>query len=315
MEHFGLRLNRRKEGHFLTKENYARINKRSSLIKDQFDDFVLFDKHKKLPNEWSIWYLSKLLFHYEEIESKKRNKLEQKRILFIKDLLFNYFHTTEEEIERYQKTNFSDIIKLLDENQTNEYKKFITHIHMYDWDSDILGRYYSDSWCQKQFVDVMENLDLNMEFFKHLDHKEFENEIKTFQKKNPHFIEISDLGHYLESPGYYMMVIDQYKQLYIGTSSQMGIRIKAHWNAIKPFDRLLFPMGSVDQSIIPFDSYRALDTTRIFIYETKDTFHVEDELINQFSPKFVANRMAGGIPKGLLHAITMMKSRKLKDDD
>lgn len=90
-------------------------------------------------------------------------------------------------------------------------------------------------------------------------------------------------------------------------------RIRQHWTKGKSFDRLLFPMGNVDSSILSIDSFRALDTTRIYIYITDETYSSEDKFSNQFSDKFVCNRITGGkITGGLLQAITMMKMRNLK---
>jgi hypothetical protein len=109
------------------------------------------------------------------------------------------------------------------------------------------------------------------------------------------------------------MVLDEYCQVYIGTTDNIKKRIRRHWSNSKSFDRLLLPMGAVNTSILAFDSFKSLDTTRIFAYTTKITFDKEDNFINEFSTKFVCNRIGGGkITGGLLQAITMMKKRKLE---
>lgn len=75
------------------------------------------------------------------------------------------------------------------------------------------------------------------------------------------------------------------------------------------------PIGAVETSIMSIDSFRALDTTRVLAYETPNTFYEEDEYIKFFSSQFVTNRLAGGhIEGGLLGAISMMKSRNLKNN-
>ncbi len=60
-----------------------------------------------------------------------------------------------------------------------------------------------------------------------------------------------------------MLVLDEYKQVYIGQSTDIKSRILHHRSKKKPFDRLIF--GSVENSILSIDSFGALDTTRIYI--------------------------------------------------
>jgi hypothetical protein len=174
------------------------------------------------------------------------------------------------------------------------------------------GKIYSDEWCKKQLRDCLENYDLNMKYFSLLSHDEFNAEISKFLENNKRFVEAFDLNLYDKKSGYYIMVLDEYCQVYIGTTDDIKKRIRQHWSKSKPFDRLLFPMGDVNSSLLSIDSFRALDTTRIFAYTTKRTFDMEDKFINQFSSKFVCNRIGGGkIDGGFLQSIAMMKNRKL----
>ena len=178
--------------------------------------------------------------------------------------------------------------------------------------ADEEGRVYSDEWCEEQLENCLKNYDLNMEYFSLLSHEDFNAEINKFLDEHKCFLEIFDLNLYEYKSGYYIMVLDEYCQLYIGTTNNIKKRIRQHWSKSKPFDRLLFPMEAVNSSIISVDSFRALDTSRIFVYLTERTYDDEDLLINQFPAKFVCNRLAGGkITGGLLQAITMMKKRKL----
>lgn len=178
---------------------------------------------------------------------------------------------------------------------------------------DESGKTYKDQWCKEHYDECMKNYDLNMEYFSLLDHDEFNNEIDKFLKRNSEFVEVFDLNLYDHKSGYYLMVLDEYCQIYVGTTTDIKKRIRTHWSASKPFDRLLFPMGAVNKSILSIDSFRALDTTRIFAYLTDKLYDNEDDFINQFSNKFICNRIGGGrVQGGLLEAITMMKSRKLK---
>lgn len=174
-------------------------------------------------------------------------------------------------------------------------------------------RIYSNEWCNEHFENCMKNHNLNMEYFALLDHVKFNEEIIKFLENNRNFIEVSDINIYDKKSGYYIMILDEYCQLYIGTTGDITKRIRQHWVNRKSFDRLLFPIGSVDTSIISIDSFRALDTTRIFVYETENLYDEEDYVINKFSPEFICNRICGGrITYGLQQAIYMMKNRKLK---
>lgn len=179
--------------------------------------------------------------------------------------------------------------------------------------ADEEGKIYSDEWCKEHLEECLRNYDLNIEYFGLLSHEEFNTEIIKFVENNKCFVEVFDLNLFDKKSGYYIMVLDHYCQVYIGTTSDIKRRIRQHWSKSKSFDRLLFPMGAVDSSRLSIDSFRALDTTRIFSYTTEGTFDLEDEFINQFSGKFVCNRIAGGkITGGFLQAITMMKKRNLK---
>jgi len=310
--HFGLKLGTRKDGHKLTRDNYYVVNNKTSLFDRMIDYFFNNDKYKSMPKEWTTRYFAKMLEYCNSIPKSKRPSFIKKRIEFIEDELSNFYNSDED-----YKSILDRTVSL--NEQLKDKKKFkkisvreLNFISMFDWEKDITGSHYTDEWCSKQQKDVMENYDLNIEFFNCLDRIEFDAQIDSFKEKYAQFKEITDLNPYMDGSGYYVLIVDEYKQLYVGTSITIGKRIRQHWNARKQFDRLLFPMGAIDKSIIPFDSFRALDTTRVLVYETDEVFDIEDEFIKQFDARFVCNRMAGGIPQGLLHAISMMKSRTLK---
>lgn len=191
-------------------------------------------------------------------------------------------------------------------NNKNSLMRFSVDIY-----ADNEGKFYKEEWCKKQLDDCLKNYDLNMEYFSLLDHKEFCKEIEGFLIQNKQFSEVIDLNLYDGASGYYMMVLDEYSQIYIGTSNDIKRRIRQHWSNSKPFDRLLFPMGNVKSSILSIDSFRALDTTRIYAYATKATYSSEDNFINQFSSKFLCNRLAGGRILNNLQALAMVKKRDL----
>lgn len=176
--------------------------------------------------------------------------------------------------------------------------------------ADKEGLIYRDEWCENHLVEVIRNFDLNMKFFERLDHVKFENEIEKFLRKT-NFFEIVDLNGYSCS-GYYVMILDKYCQVYIGTTKDIKKRIRHHWAGGKMgFDKLI--CGLITKSKLSIDSFRALDTTRILVYPTVDIYCQEDEFINYFSKEFVCNRISGGAMEfGKLSAAANIKTRNLK---
>src|SRR5690554_6245230 len=141
-----------------------------------------------------------------------------------------------------------------------------------------------------------------MKFFNNLDNNEFNVSLSKFLDSNPNFQIVKNIKEFNDKQGYYLMILDEYKQIYLGTSDNIYKRIYQHWHKQKPFDRLIF--GGVENSILSIDSFRPLDTTRLYAWVTNNIYHLEDRLINQIPNKFMLNRTMGGILKGeLLEAI------------
>lgn len=153
------------------------------------------------------------------------------------------------------------------------------------------------------------NFDLNMQRFKNLSKFEFNKCLSDFLKKYPQFIEIKDLN-ICNYSGYYIMVLDDYCQIYIGTSVNIKDRIISHWKRKMPFNRLIF--GDVETSKISIDSFLPLDTTRIYVYKTNNVFNDEDRFIKDFSNKYLLNRTIGG---KLDNLTTAYINRKEYNDD
>lgn len=184
---------------------------------------------------------------------------------------------------------------------------------MADCYEDEEGKFYTDAWCQNHRQKCLKNFDLSMKFFSELDYDEFDDEITCFLEKYKQFVEVRNLWNYNEISGYYLMVLDDYCQIYIGTSTNIKKRIQSHWSSRLPFDRLLFPMNAVETSVMSIDAFRALDTTRLFVYETDEIFAKENLFISEFSPKFVTNRIGGGkLEGGLLDGIPAPLTMKYK---
>lgn len=172
--------------------------------------------------------------------------------------------------------------------------------------------HYSKEYVESQYKDCMENFDLNMKFFESLNYNDFNKELQQFIKKYK-FIEIFDLNK-LSCSGTYIMVLDKYKQVYIGISENIKNRIIKHWHAKKQFDRLIF--GTVTTSRLSIDSFGALDTTRIFYLQENSYRLLEDKYISNFNDKYILNRIAGGINNETdleLRNIEILSTRKKRN--
>lgn len=164
---------------------------------------------------------------------------------------------------------------------------------------------------RKYEKDCLKNYDLNMKFFSKLQSEEFNKELNNFLKNHKEFHQIEDLNETKKQSGYYIMVLDEYKQIYIGTSnSSIYDRIRRHMSSKQDYDRLLF--GTVHTSRLSINSFRPLDTTRIYCYYTNETFINEDRYIDELSDKFILNRTIGGqLDNGLMDAAWNAKVRYL----
>lgn len=296
MYHFGLRVMGRKEnGLQLTRENYCVVHKKTSLT--SLDDYLFTNKnYEMMPKEWVLWYFDKLKSYLSNLPKYKQKLYLTEKREFI-----------EKEIERYQTLDDDYHISVLmksweSDSQGFEFEDYVIKkqndlhqfIDSFDLENDIMGNTYKDAWCQELYKDIMLNYEFNIAYLNQLSRISFKRGVTKFVKNNPEFIEIKDLNLYHNKSGYYILIVDDYKQLYIGKASELTTRIRQHWNARKDFDRLLYPFGAVMTSKISIDSFRALDTTRIFIYQTDDISADEEVYINQFDKKYVLNRIKGG---------------------
>lgn len=184
-----------------------------------------------------------------------------------------------------------------------------------DWAyEDPEHRFHTDEWCEQQRELALANFDLNMAHFASLDRDEFERALQEVVASNPGMVEVTNLAQWDGVGGLYIMVLDDYCQVYVGaTSDWTGIakRIRQHWTGRKEFDRLIW--GDEKTSIISIDSFRALDTTRIFALKTGSSFDGENPLLEQFPAKFTLNRVMGGRDvarfAGIVGISAVMRSR------
>ena len=117
-------------------------------------------------------------------------------------------------------------------------------------------------------------------------HPEFDNKLSPF-------FEIHDLSCLKQISGIYILVMDEYKQLYLGQSHDIRRRILSHWSKQKSIERLLF--DDYKHSGLSVDSFRAFDTTRIFVLPCNSPESIEDDLLKTADVSFTLNRIGGGL--------------------
>lgn len=153
---------------------------------------------------------------------------------------------------------------------------------------------WSEDHYPRQRLMAELNYDLNMKYFDSLSYDNFNQYISAICEKHK-FIECTDLKVLNGVSGVYMLVLDNFKQLYVGQSTDIKARIQRHWNGRKSLERLIF--GDVLNSVISVDCFGALDTTRIFYIPLKPSslLHVEEKIEKSLDHRYCLNRTAGGI--------------------
>ncbi|MBE5806428.1 MAG: GIY-YIG nuclease family protein [Clostridiales bacterium] len=158
---------------------------------------------------------------------------------------------------------------------------------------DLKFKNRDDEFIVEQSKRIKYNFELNMKYFDSLNYDEFNNYLEKFMIDNQ-FTEIKNLKEYIGVSGIYVMVLDEYKQVYIGiTDNGIKERIKQHWNAKKEPERLIF--GQAFNSVLSIDSFGALDTTRIFVKTDGNLYAIENKFVDDFDKRFLLNRTMGGI--------------------
>lgn len=192
--------------------------------------------------------------------------------------------------------SLSDRIAVCDKLVADD--RFIHVLSLYNFHATsgidfLLGSYSLDK-LQERLNCTYENFDLNMAFMDKTNKDEFNTYLNDFVERND-FREIDDLNECSKKSGIYIMVLDEYKRVYVGQADELAQRIRQHWrhSNAKPFGKLMFGgMGSV----ISIDSFGPLDTTRIFIrYFPEDELNSsERQLVEEFEAKYTLNRINGG---------------------
>jgi hypothetical protein len=153
-------------------------------------------------------------------------------------------------------------------------------------------RYHSDAYLLWNRDQALRNYDISMSYFASLDRDEFEAALDKVLTAGKSLKPVDTLADWNETEGVYVMVFDEYKQFYVGKANDIRRRIKDHWGARKPFDRLIF--GTVYDSVLPLDELRILDTTRIYAARSSNPFSLEQRLDEAADGRFTLNRIGGG---------------------
>lgn len=150
----------------------------------------------------------------------------------------------------------------------------------------------TDQYCAMHREAALENFDLNLAFFRQLSGKAFLEAMTEMLARHKNLRAVTDLSVWDGVEGIYVMMLDRYKQAYIGQARDIRTRIKRHWSGTKQFDRLIF--GTKESSILSIDSFRPLDTTRIFAAKTTRGLELEEQMVKAIPPDFLLNRVPGG---------------------
>ncbi|WP_251212217.1 hypothetical protein [Adlercreutzia murintestinalis] len=186
------------------------------------------------------------------------------------------------------------------------------------------GRYlFKDAWLRadrrlwaEHRRRCLLNYDLSMAYFRQLSPEAFDAAIEHVRASFPQLEAVEDLRTLEGVQGVYLMVLDKHRQAYVGKAcGKHGIkhRIVRHWRNAVPFDRLL--SGEPEESILPIDAFRMLDTTRIFACAADEVRagELERALVDAMPLAFSLNRTKGGALAGGLHeAIQHRRTRDLR---
>ncbi|MBO5349046.1 MAG: hypothetical protein J6A89_04430 [Clostridia bacterium] len=184
---------------------------------------------------------------------------------------------------------------------------------------------YNQEYIKRMTLQIMENFKLNMEYFEKLDEEDFNVRLDKILKlkKNSGLKEVKDLKEFMGTKGIYMLVLDKYKQIYVGQSKRDVVeRILRHWKRKIEFEDLL--IGKTNETKISIDSFGLLDTTRIFIEDINPSYYNnsikidkrEEYLVEAIPEKYLINKIGGAIRFGdigsLEKIIETYKKRDLK---
>jgi hypothetical protein len=180
--------------------------------------------------------------------------------------------------------------------------------------TDDTRRVYAEEYLEQLRGPALRNFDLNMAFFQRLNPDRFEQALTELRETFPKLEPVLDVETLTGVPGVYVMVLDRYRQVYIGRSSDIRRRIRQHWTSMTALDRLIF--GDETTSTLPIDVFRALDTTRLFAVRKPRHTSLEEKMVASFPADYRLNRAPGGDlgPLWAVHVAAAHRGRRLTDD-
>lgn len=155
---------------------------------------------------------------------------------------------------------------------------------------DVYGDEYltRENYLQKIRFDDSDNkqlyldwYDKHISFFKDLSSSEFNLQLEKLLKKFKGFKPITNIDD-CNFPGIYIMVLDNYKQLYIGVSRNIKKRIMQHWNKIVKPDYL---SNCMNNAPIGIDCFKVLDTTRIYVSDYSHFINLVNYMLENLKQK------------------------------
>ena len=269
----------------------------------QFFETLVFDEfYKVLDINQMIEYFTAV--KKENNEAKRLKK--KRRIKFVSfwcDEILKYLENTNEEKRIEEQKKMYDKYNASAKMSYERYQIFLSGCfewlkESYVFTDSLYYVTYSDKFFEKEEKELMLNYKINMDYFDSLSKDEFIEKVETFKVKYRKAIQITDLNDdRLDGMGYYVLILDNYKQVYVGATRNLKERILQHWQREKEYDRRIF--GNAKESKISIDSFGPFDTTRIFIipdfFYLDDTYPKEKQLIKFFGNKHVINRVDGNI--------------------
>lgn len=301
--HFGVTFKTNKPEH-LSLESFIERDSTRKTSDGFFWHMRYMEQYKLYPKEIVVEYFNSLK---NELWSMKVSGTTQ-MVRYWCDRALNYFSGDYIKDQRkyrrqyYRKHKYKEKMTF-DEFVNNEIMRIWNRERAdYDFSDSVLRPYYSDFFYEDMQKYLIENYNANMDHFNKLSESEFNDTLNRFLKYEGHFQKIETLDDTkYEKPGYYILVLDEYKQVYIGVSSNIKNRIIEHFKKSKPVDRRI--CGYPKTSKISIDSFGAKDISRIYVQIDKllnMSYNAEDYYIECFDNKFVTNRVMGGeLPIGL----------------
>lgn len=262
------------------------------------------------------------ILHFKMVFEKEKIKLNLSEENYINNLNVPYNPVTKRIKKEY--TGKSNIYADWDRFKLNErLLKFANERSVYpfwaiyDWIDGKLV--YNKNYLKMQKKAILKNYRLNIKFYDKLKKCDFDKSLNKLleMKENKNLKKVEDLKEFFGIKGIYVMILDKYKQIYVGQSkSDVVARIIQHWKKRIEFENLL--TGSIYEEKLKIDSFGILDTTRIYIEEVKESLldKREEELVDLIPEDYLANKVAGGLKLNSISARLEMnnkfKKRKLK---